>query len=63
MLINCDDCIMQHTAACNECVVSFLLKDSDGPLVIDGDEAAALGRMAAVGLLPPLRLVPREAAG
>jgi hypothetical protein len=63
MLINCDECIMQHTSACNECVVSFLLNDDDGPVVIDGEEAAALGRMASVGLLPPLRLVRREATG
>jgi hypothetical protein len=61
--ISCDECMMQHSTACNDCVVTYLLRESEGPVDIGSDEAEALGRMASVGLLPPLRLVRREATG
>lgn len=68
MLIDCDQCAMQDTTACNDCVVSFLLRDAPGPVELDTAEAEALSTMAEVGLLPHLRLVhpedrPAEAAG
>lgn len=62
MNINCDECVMQHTDACGDCVVTFLLREGEGPVRIGTDERVALGEMAAVGLLPPLRLVRGEAA-
>ncbi len=67
MRIDCDECAMQHTATCNDCVVTFLLRESDAPLEIDSAEAVALSAMADVGLVPRLRLVRHdedlEAAG
>lgn len=63
MRISCDECAMQHSTACKDCVVTYLLRQTAGPVDIDADEAEALGRMASVGLLPPLRLVRREATG
>jgi hypothetical protein len=54
---------MQHSTACKDCVVTYLLRETAGPLDLGADEAEALGRMASVGLLPPLRLVRREATG
>jgi len=54
---------MQHSTACGDCVVTYLLREAAGPLELAGDEAQALGQMASVGLLPPLRLVRREAIG
>lgn len=63
MRISCDECTMQHSTACNDCVVTYLLRESPGPVEIDLEEANALGRMASVGLLPPLRLVRKEATG
>ncbi len=67
MRIDCDECAMQHTATCNDCVVAVLLRESDGPLEIDTAEAVALSAMADVGLVPRLRLVRHdddlEAAG
>jgi len=63
MKISCDDCTMQHSTACGDCVVTYLLREATGPLELGNDEAEALGQMASVGLLPPLRLVRREALG
>ena len=60
MLIDCDECAMQHTPACNECVIGLLLGDSDGPVALDEAETSALGNLADVGLVPRLRLVPRS---
>ena len=30
MLIDCDQCAMQHTSACDDCVVTFLLEPQRG---------------------------------
>jgi hypothetical protein len=57
MKISCDECTMQHSTACGDCVVTYLLRETAGPVDLEVDEAVALGRMASVGLLPPLRLV------
>ena len=63
MLIDCNECAMQDTMACHDCVVSFVLRDLAGPLEIDEDRAEALEVLADVGLVPELRLVPRSATG
>ncbi len=43
--IDCDDCAMAHTSACDDCVVSFILRREPGEaLVIDADEERALRR-------------------
>jgi hypothetical protein len=47
---------MLHTPACGDCVVSFLL--DEGPLELDAVESEALDNLAAVGLVPRLRVVP-----
>jgi len=60
MIIDCDDCAMQHTSACSECVVSVLLHQMGQPIVLSGDEQDALGNLAQAGLVAPLRLVPRQ---
>jgi hypothetical protein len=62
MFIDCNECAMQHTPACADCVVGVLLRDSDGPLALDAAETAALGNLAAVGLVPRLKLVPVDGA-
>ena len=59
MRIDCDECAMQDTVACRDCVVGFLLSDIGGPIVMDDDQAEALGILADHGLAPPLRLIPR----
>ncbi len=59
MVIDCDECTMQDTAACGDCVVTVLLAEAPGPLQLDAGEALALEHLAEAGLVAPLRLVPR----
>jgi hypothetical protein len=60
MLIDCDDCAMQHSSACADCVVTFILEARPGPLEVDAAESEALINLASEGLLPGLRLVSRR---
>ncbi len=66
MVIDCDDCVMQSTNACDDCVVTALLHITEHPVRLVGAESEALGNLAEVGLVAPLRLVtdveqgPRE---
>jgi hypothetical protein len=66
--IDCDECVMQATSACADCVVTFLcggegegedagngVGDGDGGRVIDLDEVRALQTLARGGLVPALR--------
>jgi hypothetical protein len=53
---------MQHTDACEDCVVSLLLQDMLGPIEVDREQVAALDVLADAGLVPTLRLVPRAQA-
>ncbi|HEX2038355.1 MAG TPA: hypothetical protein VHF47_01340 [Acidimicrobiales bacterium] len=54
--ISCDDCAMQHTAACHDCVVTFICgRDPDEAVIIDAAEARAVRLLAAAGLVPGLR--------
>jgi hypothetical protein len=60
MVIDCDECTMQGTAACDDCVVTFLCdRDPGDAVVIDVEEARALRLLAEVGLVPELRHVRR----
>ena len=63
MLIDCNDCRMQDTPACRDCVVSFVLHDADEPVAVDEDQAQVLQLLAEEGMVPSLRLVRRSAAG
>ena len=54
--ISCDDCSMQHTNACDDCVVTFICsRDVDDAVVLNFDEERALRRLAASGLVPEVR--------
>jgi hypothetical protein len=56
MEINCDDCVMQHTSTCDDCVVSFILDRQPGEaIVIDAEEERAVRLLADAGLVPELR--------
>jgi hypothetical protein len=60
MVISCDECVMQHTVACDDCLVSFILNREPGDaVVIDADEARALRMLSHVGLVPGPRHVRR----
>lgn len=60
MTIDCDKCVMQHTNACDDCVVSFLVDLSAGPMELAESESEALGNLAAFGLVPRLKLVSKD---
>lgn len=59
MVIDCDECAMQHTTACRDCVVAHLLRDLAGPIELDETRVEALDILAEAGLVPGLRLVRR----
>jgi hypothetical protein len=56
LTISCDDCRMQRTSACAECVVTFICdREPDDAVVIDAGEARAVRLLGRCGLVPPLR--------
>ena len=60
-VISCDDCAMQHSTACDDCVVTFICgREPDEAVVIDVAEARAVRLLGDVGLVPRLRQVPRH---
>jgi len=58
MLIDCDQCAMRDTSACDDCVVTCLL--GGGPVDLSDDQMEAVANLAEEGLVPRLRLVPAE---
>ncbi len=51
---------MQHTDACDDCVVSFICnREPDEAVVIDAAEARAVRMLGEAGLVPRLRQVRR----
>jgi len=54
--IDCDECSMQGTEACADCVVTFLCQREPGDaIVVDLAEYRALELLAESGLAPSLR--------
>jgi tartrate dehydratase alpha subunit/fumarate hydratase class I-like protein len=54
--IDCDECVMAGTAACDDCVVSFVVgRRRDEAIVIDASERRVVRLLADVGLVPDLR--------
>ncbi len=57
--ISCDSCVMQHTSACTDCVVTFLCDAAHEPagvaVVFDIAEQRAVRLLASAGLVPTLR--------
>ena len=49
LTISCDDCSMQHTHVCSDCVVSFVLGE------LDDDAARVVQLFGAAGMVPELR--------
>lgn len=64
MLIDCDQCAMQHTVTCDDCIVTALLAGdamvATVTLELGGEESHALRNLAEAGLVAPLRLVPKR---
>lgn len=56
LVIDCDECALQHTEACAGCVVTFLCeREPDEAVVIDVAEERALRLLGDAGLVPHLR--------
>jgi hypothetical protein len=60
LVIDCDECAMQGTSACDDCVVTFICSRQPGEaVVVDVAEERALRLLSSGGLLPRLRHVRR----
>jgi hypothetical protein len=56
LTIDCDECSLQGTTACGDCVVTFLCgREADEAVVIDVAEARAVRLLGQAGLVPGLR--------
>jgi hypothetical protein len=54
--ISCDECTMQASSACADCVVTFICgREPDDAVIIDAAEERALRLLAGAGLVPGLR--------
>ena len=54
--IACSQCTLEHSSACDDCVVSFLLdRDPNEAIVIEASELRAVRLLGAAGLVPDLR--------
>jgi hypothetical protein len=54
--ISCETCVMRASAACGDCIVSFIVEREPGDaVVIDVAEARAMRALADAGLVPELR--------
>lgn len=63
--ISCDECQLEGTAACGDCVVTFLLGEEhadvrpQGAVIIDASEARAVRMLQRAGLVPSLKFQRR----
>jgi hypothetical protein len=56
--IDCDECAMQHTPTCDDCLVTFICsRGADEAVVVDVAEVRALRLLSNAGLVPELRHV------
>jgi hypothetical protein len=59
LTISCDDCAMQSTDVCKDCVVTYICRrDPDDALIIDAAEERAVRLLGRAGLVPRLRHQP-----
>jgi len=58
-VISCDECVMQHTSACDDCVVTFICsREPDEAVIIDVAEERAVRMLIRSGLVPGIRHAP-----
>ncbi len=58
LTIDCDRCAARASAACRDCIVTFVCARSPGPLEVAAGELRGWQLLDEVGLAPALRLVP-----
>ena len=60
LTIDCFECQLQHSDACQDCLVSFVIdRDPKDALVLDVEEERAVRMLEKAGLLPRLRFAER----
>ncbi len=60
--IDCDECVMRDTSACDDCVVTFIVGRQPGDaVVVDVEEQRALKTLGDRGMVP--QLLHRTRAG
>jgi hypothetical protein len=56
LIIDCSDCVLAATAACDDCLVTFIVdRRPDQAVVMEAEEARAVELLGAAGLVSPLR--------
>ena len=60
LTISCDECSMQCTSACDDCVVTFVLRDDTDAvgsdvMMLDLDQARVVRLLGKAGLVPDLK--------
>jgi hypothetical protein len=56
LTISCDECVMDGTDACADCVVTFVCGiERNTAVVIDAEERRAMRALQGAGLVPGLR--------
>lgn len=55
LMISCDTCIMQHSGACDDCMMNALCDDDRGAVVLSLQELREVRLLAKSGLVPTLR--------
>ena len=56
LTIDCADCSLESTSACDDCVVTFLCgREPEEAVVLDVGEARAVRLLGQAGLVPTLR--------
>jgi len=59
--ISCSDCVMQHTDACADCLVTYVCeRDPGDALVVEVDELRTMRLLSDAGLVPRLRHTRRR---
>ena len=62
LTIDCGECVMAGTDACDDCIVSFIVNREPGDaVVVDSAEERALRSLSEGGLVPRLRHASRLA--
>ncbi|MDA8287144.1 MAG: hypothetical protein M0014_01625 [Actinomycetota bacterium] len=54
--ISCEECVLRHSDACEDCVVTYVLgREPSDAIVIGAEEARAVRMLQQAGLVPALR--------
>jgi hypothetical protein len=61
LTIDCGDCVMAGTNACDDCIVSFIVGREPGDaVVVDASEERALRALSERGLVPRSRYLSKS---